>query len=424
MGECAVVTLTRNFRSSGAIVAASKAVIAANPRRAEKDVHTTNAHGAPVEVCECRNQQCEADWVVCKLTELKAEGIPLGRTAVLYRTHAVGNQLRGALKQRKVPCAEACSVAAVFDRVDVAPIVMVLRLVANPCDASRTQRATHSLRLLLLLTALLPSHYRCDDGAFRRLATLVVPPLPPPLVDIIATAAAAANQSLLPAARALYAATSPAAGARAGGSQGSQQQPGGEAYAAAAARLRLEAPWREALARTLRDLDDLGRFARAQSPSRLLTRIVEMRMFGEKVRRAGVATARIPPSATPCVTAALPTSPPPRPLLSGAARGAPLRPPPPRQRAHHRARSRPADAAPPRVHRRFARPRHAARRRRRRRLRCRRPRHPWWLRHPGCVWREPRDAACAVVDGDGGRTGTEQRSAGGSEGLRRATRPG
>ena len=81
MGECAVVTLTRNFRSSGAIVAASKAVIAANPRRAEKDVHTTNAHGAPVEVCECRNQQCEADWVVCKLTELKAEGIPLGDDA-------------------------------------------------------------------------------------------------------------------------------------------------------------------------------------------------------------------------------------------------------------------------------------------------------------------------------------------------------
>ena len=81
MGECAVVTLTRNFRSSGAIVAASKAVIAANPRRAEKDVHTTNAHGAPVEVCECRNQQCEADWVVCKLTELKAEGIPLGEDA-------------------------------------------------------------------------------------------------------------------------------------------------------------------------------------------------------------------------------------------------------------------------------------------------------------------------------------------------------
>ena len=28
-------------------------MIAANPRRAEKDVHTTNAHGAPVEVCEC-----------------------------------------------------------------------------------------------------------------------------------------------------------------------------------------------------------------------------------------------------------------------------------------------------------------------------------------------------------------------------------
>ena len=85
VGECAVVTLTRNFRSSGAIVAASKAVIAANPRRAEKDVHTTNAHGAPVEVCECRNQQCEADWVVCKLTELKAEGIS---ALAAPRTHA------------------------------------------------------------------------------------------------------------------------------------------------------------------------------------------------------------------------------------------------------------------------------------------------------------------------------------------------
>ena len=415
MGECAVVTLTRNFRSSGAIVAASKAVIAANPRRAEKDVHTTNAHGAPVEVCECRNQQCEADWVVCKLTELKAEGIPLGRTAVLYRTHAVGNQLRGALKQRKVPCAEACSVAAVFDRVDVAPIVMVLRLVANPCDASRTQRATHSLRLLLLLTPLLPSHYRCDDGAFRRLATLVVPPprrrsstsSPPPPPPPPIAAAGSARAVRRDVARRRRA----------------RRRLAGRSSSRAVRRTRrrrrgLRAPWREALARTLRDLDDLGRFARAQSPSRLLTRIVEMRMFGEKVRPAGGAGARLPPRRPQRHRrlAHLSSS---SPLLSGAAGGAPyglrllaneltteleadqptplpsppstLRSPPPRRA--------PPPAAPP-------------------------PRHPWWLRHPGCVWREPRDAACAVVDGDGGRTGTEQRSAGGSEGLRRVTRPG
>ena len=175
--------------------------------------------------------------------------------------------------------------------------------------------------------------------------------------------------------RALYAATSPAAGARAGGSQGSQQQPGGEAYAAAA-RLRLEAPWREALA---------GRFATSTAsavrPRTVAVAAPHAHRGDENVWREG-----------------------------GAAR-TPLRPPPPRQRAHHRARSRPTDAAPLASIDACSPARRAS-------AGGAAPATPGGY---GTRVRMAKasDAACAVVDGDGGRTGTEQRSAGGSEGLRR-----
>ena len=83
-------------------------------------VWTSNEQGAPVELCECRNEACEYDFVVGALKAHQEAHGSLSDVAVLYRTHAVGNLVYKALRDHRIPC--QTSAADVFARGDVAPL--------------------------------------------------------------------------------------------------------------------------------------------------------------------------------------------------------------------------------------------------------------------------------------------------------------
>ena len=130
MGDVSTVTLRQNYRSSGTIVSASAALIRQTTRRVDKAVFTEAAAGAQIELCECRNVACEADWVVERLRELKDEGVRLSDGAILYRTHKVGRDIWQVLRDQRVPT--AASSADVFACVPHSRSVLPCRRIRHP----------------------------------------------------------------------------------------------------------------------------------------------------------------------------------------------------------------------------------------------------------------------------------------------------
>lgn len=98
--------------------------------------------------------------MVSKLKAFERAGVSLSDVAVLYRTHAVGRSILSAVKAHMLPC--EASAADVFARPDVAPIMAVLRLIANADDSA----------------------------AFRTVASAAQPAVPQGLLDLLAVDAA------------------------------------------------------------------------------------------------------------------------------------------------------------------------------------------------------------------------------------------
>ena len=273
------ITLSQNYRSTRNIVQAATAVIKHNPGRVDKQVFTDAAPGRKVELCECRNAHLEADWVVSRVLALQQQGTPLSSIAVLYRTHAVGREIYKALKDHHI--ARAASSADVFARPDIAPLVNVLRLIANPHD----------------------------DAAFRLVATGTTPAFDGALLDVLSTEALRTKASLYQAARQLHAASSgffgapttaptpaaapsPLVGAPSPyrpppspynpapspvGAHGGAVEPAATPYGAhgsARAAAALDDASRRALHSLLHKLDELTTIARRETPSALLQAII------------------------------------------------------------------------------------------------------------------------------------------------------
>lgn len=179
MPDCTIVTLSRNYRSSGHIVRAASALVSKNAERVTKQTWTANAEGERVVVCECANVACEIDWVVEQLVALRKHKTQFADVAILYRTHAIGRQLQSALREKRVPI--RTTAAEVFARADIAPLIALMRLLVN-----------HD-----------------DSASFQAVVRVCQPPFPTQLQAAIADDAARRGVSQLACARALHAATGP-----------------------------------------------------------------------------------------------------------------------------------------------------------------------------------------------------------------------
>lgn len=243
MPRCQTVTLSQNYRCTGKLLRAANAVISRNACRVPKHAWTSNAEGGDVVRCECYNAQCEADWLVGKLGELRARRVPFNDVAILYRTHAIGKQLAAALRERGAPIRTAAS--DLFARADLAPVLALLRLLSHPEDSS----------------------------SFRAVAAAAQPALPPALLQMLGEDAARRGVSQLASARALHAATSPLPPSRA---EAEAARPLVEATAAAME----EGGGRAALHSLLRRIDELLLAARSAPPSQLLAALLQSGLVG------------------------------------------------------------------------------------------------------------------------------------------------
>lgn len=132
--DAKVVTLSQNYRSTPQILEAAYAVIRHNRTRAEKQLWTDNAPGAPITLSEAGTEHDEAMMIADRvIKEVRAERRRYSDFAVLYRTNAQSRVVEEAFLTMRVPHI-LIGGQRFYERKEVKDMVAYLRLILNPRD--------------------------------------------------------------------------------------------------------------------------------------------------------------------------------------------------------------------------------------------------------------------------------------------------
>jgi DNA helicase-2/ATP-dependent DNA helicase PcrA len=141
--DATVVTLGRNYRSRTPILAAAARVIGFNRKRHEKDLAAMRGEGEPVRVHGALNEVGEAAFVVREIARHQADGVPLSRIAIFYRTNAQSRVFEDALRVRRIPY-RIVGGMKFYQRREVKDVISWLRLLVNPLDRLALERALNA----------------------------------------------------------------------------------------------------------------------------------------------------------------------------------------------------------------------------------------------------------------------------------------
>ncbi|MCS7045663.1 MAG: UvrD-helicase domain-containing protein [Gemmataceae bacterium] len=129
-----VVTLTENFRSTKAILAAADGLIAHNVKRKAKTLVTANQAGKPVATLLFETGVDEAEQIAARIqAELAAGRRHYRDFAVLVRITALTRGLETAFLRQRVPF-QIVRGLAFFERKENKDVLAYLRLLLNPRD--------------------------------------------------------------------------------------------------------------------------------------------------------------------------------------------------------------------------------------------------------------------------------------------------
>ncbi len=141
-----VIPLEQNYRSTGHILRAANAVIAANPKLFEKKLWSEFGDGEPVRVLECDSEEHEAERAVARIQALRggsaADGTPakFGDFAVLYRANHQAKVFEQKLRAAQIPY-KVSGGTSFFDRAEIKDLCAWLRLLVNNDDDPAFLRA-------------------------------------------------------------------------------------------------------------------------------------------------------------------------------------------------------------------------------------------------------------------------------------------
>jgi DNA helicase-2/ATP-dependent DNA helicase PcrA len=145
-----VLTLTRNYRSTAPILAATNAVIAEAAERREKVLWTKRNGGARPLLVTCRDEDEQTTWLCERILEHREQGTALTAQAVLFRAQHHSLLLEIELSRRNIPFRKYGGLRFV-EMAHVKDLVAFLRLAENPRDAMA------SLRVLGLIPGIGPA---------------------------------------------------------------------------------------------------------------------------------------------------------------------------------------------------------------------------------------------------------------------------
>jgi len=173
--DAEVVTLTRNYRSSSAILSATNAIIAEATERRDKDLWTTREGGGRPSLVTCRDEAEQTSWVADRILEHREQGTLLKHQCVLFRAQHHSMALEMELSRRQIPFKKYGGLRFV-EMAHVKDLVSFLRLAENPRDVMA------GLRVLNLIPGIGPkisadlmATLAADGGDFEAWVTAEVP---------------------------------------------------------------------------------------------------------------------------------------------------------------------------------------------------------------------------------------------------------
>jgi DNA helicase-2/ATP-dependent DNA helicase PcrA len=128
-----VVTLDRNYRSTGNILKAAHGVVSRLCSRREKELWTDREAGARIAVIAAPDEREEARLVCQAVRDLRAEGVPLSEQAIFYRINAQSRVFEEVLRALNVPH-RVVGGMRFYERAEVKDVLAYLRLIHNPAD--------------------------------------------------------------------------------------------------------------------------------------------------------------------------------------------------------------------------------------------------------------------------------------------------
>jgi DNA helicase-2/ATP-dependent DNA helicase PcrA len=129
--DAVVVKLEQNYRSTARIVRAALGVIETSKEREPKDLWTSNAEGAPIEIVATQDERDEAAYVVGVIQDARGRGVDPKEIAVFYRVHAQSRVIEEGLRAVQVPY-QIIGGMRFYERAEIKSALAYLRVLINP----------------------------------------------------------------------------------------------------------------------------------------------------------------------------------------------------------------------------------------------------------------------------------------------------
>lgn len=131
------VVLEQNYRSTKNIIEIANNVIEKNIYRLPKILFTENISGEGVNICQCYDEQSEADFVTEKIVALQGE-VNLEEIAVLYRANFQSRILEEAFLRKQIPY-QVLGIKF-FERKEIKDILSYIKFALNQESLSDLKR--------------------------------------------------------------------------------------------------------------------------------------------------------------------------------------------------------------------------------------------------------------------------------------------
>jgi DNA helicase-2/ATP-dependent DNA helicase PcrA len=141
-GNCRIVKLGVNYRSTPQIVSVADTLIRHSSDRIPVEFSTIRGAGEPVKCAKLPTPEDEAEGVAASIEAVLADGTPAREVAVFYRANDMSRQIEQALAKRQIPC-RVVGGGSYYDRMEVKDVLSMLRFLCNPKDGISFHRVTN-----------------------------------------------------------------------------------------------------------------------------------------------------------------------------------------------------------------------------------------------------------------------------------------
>ncbi len=139
-----VYKIETNYRSTPEILRVANAAIGANLQQFSKQLSPARKAGSRPALVACTDAGVQARFVAQRALELREEGIPLNKMAVLYRSHFHALELQLELTRNNIPFSITSGIRF-FEQAHIKDVTAYLKLVTNPKDELSFKRVVQLL---------------------------------------------------------------------------------------------------------------------------------------------------------------------------------------------------------------------------------------------------------------------------------------